>query len=347
MSYLSEHQILIQDTLNRILKDLCQKETVDAAENGEFPSALWEALSETGLTLTGLPEEYGGSGGDLSDALLVMKGAGRFSAPIPIAENFLSRVLCCEFGLSAPKGIATFCDESFSITPDGELSGSSSQTAFGRWSETVVLIAKHGDENYLCSCPFEAFELNEKNNIAGEPRDMLSVKTKLTADQFVQADGVSRRARLLGAALRVAQMSGALESILEMSVSYSKERSQFGKPISKFQAIQQQLATMAGEVAASIRAAQSIEISKDLMIELDVAIAKARVGEAVGVCTDIAHQVHGAMGYTLEHTLNHRTRRLWVWRDEYGSEKEWQIEIGRFFSGNASGNLWDQVTLLA
>ena len=141
-------------------------------------------------------------------------------------------------------------------------------------------------------------------------------------------------------------MSGALESILEMSVSYSNERNQFGKPISKFQAIQQQLATMAGEVAASIRASQSIDLSRELMIELDVAIAKARVGEAVGTCTDIAHQVHGAMGYTLEHSLNHRTRRLWAWRDEFGSEKDWQIEIGRFFSGNASENLWDQITLL-
>ena len=104
---------------------------------------------------------------------------------------------------------------------------------------------------------------------------------------------------------------------------------------------------MAGEVAASIRAAQSIHLSRELMIELDVAIAKARVGEAVGICTDIAHQVHGAMGYTLEHSLNHRTRRLWAWRDEFGSEKDWQTEIGRFFSGNASGNLWDQITLLA
>ncbi len=347
MSYLSEHHLLIQDTLARILEDLCHKEMVDAAELGQFPSPLWEALSETGLTLTGLPEEHGGSGGDLSDALIVMKGTGKFSAPIPIAENFLSRALCSEFGLPAPKGITTFSPESFSIATDGELIGSSSQTAFGRWSDTLVLIAKNGDESYLCSCPREVFELNENNNIAGEPRDRVSVKTKLLADQFVKADGVARRARLLGAGLRVAQMSGALESILEMSVSYSVERSQFGKPISKFQAIQQQLATMAGEVAASMRAAQSIELSKDLMVELDVAIAKARVGEAVGLCTDIAHQVHGAMGYTLEHSLNHRTRRLWAWRDEYGSEKEWQIEIGRFFSGNASGNLWDQITLLA
>ena len=154
MTYLSEHHLLIQDALTRILEDLCQKQTVDAAENGEFPSALWEALSETGLTLTGLPEEYGGSGGDLSDALIVMKGAGKFSAPIPIAENFLGRVLCCEFGLSAPKGIATFCDNFFSITPDGQLRGSSSQTAFGPSGNCFRLF-----QTVLDRCRFRLFRI--------------------------------------------------------------------------------------------------------------------------------------------------------------------------------------------
>ena len=53
-----------------------------------------------------------------------------------------------------------------------------------------MLIAEHGDETYLCACPFEVFELNEKNNIAGEPCDMLSVETSLTSDQFVlSSDG--------------------------------------------------------------------------------------------------------------------------------------------------------------
>ncbi len=65
--------------------------------------------------------------------------------------------------------------------------------------------------------------------------------------------------------------------------------------------------------------------------ELDIAIGKARIGEAVSICTDIAHQVHGAMGYTLEHSLNHRTRRLWSWREEYGNEREWQKIVGRHF----------------
>ena len=124
-------------------------------------------------------------------------------------------------------------------------------------------------------------------------------------------------------------MAGALESSLQMSVQYAMERSQFGRPISKFQAIQHQLADLAGESAASTMAAHAVASAFDPLKETDIAIGKARIGEAVSICTDIAHQVHGAMGYTMEHSLNHRTRRLWSWRDDYGSERFWQKQVGQ------------------
>ena len=80
--------------------------------------------------------------------------------------------------------------------------------------------------------------------------------------------------------------------------------------------------------------------------ELDIAIGKARIGEAVSICTDIAHQVHGAMGYTMEHSLNHRTRRLWCWRDEYGNEREWQILVGRHLANQGADMLWGAMSAL-
>ena len=85
------------------------------------------------------------------------------------------------------------------------------------------------------------------------------------------------------------------------------ERKQFGQPLAKFQAIQHQLAVMATEVAASTRSVDQMQMTEDAPSDLDVAIAKARVGEAVGVSTDTAHQVMGAMGYTREHHLNYLT----------------------------------------
>ena len=72
-----------------------------------------------------------------------------------------------------------------------------------------------------------------------------------------------------------------------------------------------------------------------------VAAAKARVGEAAGVAAEIAHQVHGAMGFTHEHSLHHFTRRLWAWRDEYGRETHWQEQLGRRVAGGGADSVWE------
>ncbi|HEY6175913.1 MAG TPA: acyl-CoA dehydrogenase family protein, partial [Kofleriaceae bacterium] len=61
---------------------------------------------------------------------------------------------------------------------------------------------------------------------------------------------------------------------------------------------------------------------------LEVASAKIRVGEAAAAGAAIAHQVHGAIGFSTEHPLQHFTRRLWAWRDDFGSESAWAVRLG-------------------
>ncbi|MCH9786060.1 MAG: acyl-CoA dehydrogenase, partial [Gammaproteobacteria bacterium] len=65
-----------------------------------------------------------------------------------------------------------------------------------------------------------------------------------------------------------------------------------------------------------------------------------------GICAEIAHQVHGAIGYTRDHRLNHLTRRLWAWRDAFGHEAYWQERLGRTLLADQTGDLWQQVTAL-
>ena len=328
---MNEQQQLISETLNRLLTDLCTPVVVDKSESGTFAESLWQALTETGLTAAGLEVEAGGSGGDLEDSLLVIREAARFAAPVPLAEHF----------------IATGASGKFHLSDDLSLSGIANDVAFARWSAEVVLVAEGTDGAKLCRVPASDFDIIEKNSVAGEPRDTVSVNTKVASESVFNVDSQTpERIKLMGAALRALMMSGALESVLEMTVKYSTERSQFGKPISKFQAIQQQLATLAGEVAASQTASHAVVGSFSALNELDIAIGKARIGEAVSVCTEIAHQVHGAMGYTLEHSLNHRTRRLWNWREEYGNEREWQKIVGRHFSSQGADKVWGAMTVL-
>ena len=149
-----------------------------------------------------------------------------------------------------------------------------------------------------------------------------------------------------GALVRAVSMVGALEKVLELTVNYAQERVQFGRPIGKFQAVQQQIAVLATQVAASSAAAQAaIEASAERLACFEIAAAKTRVGEAAGIAAGIAHQVHGAMGFTHEHALHRSTRRLWAWRDEFGSETEWASWVGAAAARVGGENLWSFLTM--
>ena len=167
------------------------------------------------------------------------------------------------------------------------------------------------------------------------------------------APGVTDRAqrlRWMGAVLRAEQMAGGLECCLEQSLQYAADRRQFGRPIAKFQAVQHNLAVLAGEVAAATTSADAAASAlarhgfEDDRTFLAVATAKIRTGQAAGAGAGIAHQVHGAMGFTREYSLQHRTRRLWAWRDEFDPETTWAIELGRHVARRGGEALWGTVT---
>ena len=139
-------------------------------------------------------------------------------------------------------------------------------------------------------------------------------------------------------------MAGTLQSTLDLGLQFAAERSQFGRSISKFQAIQHSLAAVGTEVAASQRAADAgVDAMGTDRFEQEVAAAKARVGEAVGIVAEQVHQVHGAMGYTYEHRLHHFTRRLWAWRDEWGNEFYWQVKLGQHLATLGADRVWGYI----
>ena len=136
-------------------------------------------------------------------------------------------------------------------------------------------------------------------------------------------------------------MAGALDATLAMTLEYAGDRVQFGRPLAKFQAVQQQLSVLAGQVAAAGRAADwavaAVEAGQG---DEAIAVAKARSGEAAGIAAEICHQLHGAIGFTREYALQHLSRRLWAWRDEFGPEVVWQRELGRLAAKSGPEGLW-------
>ena len=139
-------------------------------------------------------------------------------------------------------------------------------------------------------------------------------------------------------------MCGALSATLELCVEYTANRWQFNKPLNGFQAIQQYTAVMAGELVvanAALELATSLVDTTHPDVSTAAAVAKARVGAAAGQIARLAHQVHGAIGFTREYPLHELTRRLWSWRDEYGNERFWCRRLGEKARG---GDVWELLT---
>jgi alkylation response protein AidB-like acyl-CoA dehydrogenase len=137
-------------------------------------------------------------------------------------------------------------------------------------------------------------------------------------------------ARGLAAAAAAAQMTGAMQALLEMTVDYAGTRQQFGRPIGKFQAVQQQLAVAVEEVHAATVAAQIALVGEPDQIDRSrVAVAKIRAGQAAQILSATAHAVHGAVGISAEHQLHHYTRRLHEWRMAHGGESWWAGQLGQ------------------
>jgi acyl-CoA dehydrogenase len=318
---------LLIETVERICSDHCSKDALDAAERGEYPYALWMVLVENGLHDLCVAE----LGLEPTDWYSVFRAAARHALPVPLAETVLGKAWLADAGIDSANKLV-----SLGLAKGDDVV----QVPWGRQADIILALqprdfdglAEPGRNIQVMVC--DATAKQHGNNVAGEARDAL-IGVQVT-HSFDRAGGFEELALV-----RTVQMVGALETVLAMSLTYVNEREQFGRAISKFQAIQHNMAVLAAEVAAAIRAADSAvaALGSDRFVA-DLAAAKARVGEAAGVVAEMAHQVHGAMGFTYEHRLHHFTRRLWAWRDEYGSESHWQQVLGRSLVAGGADALW-------
>src|SRR5215469_5386171 len=345
---------IITDTATRIFQDLNEADTVNKGEKGEWPTALWDALEGSGLPLTWVSEEFGGAGAELADGFAVLRVAGRFAAPVPFAETLLAGWLLAQAKCHVPAGPMTIApvyeDGNITVDADGKFAGRARHVPCARDVDHIAVVATRDGLPVVALAAAEKLAISPGVGLSGEPRDTVNFNGAIALD-VQPVPGVDlTKLILIAAAARTQQMAGALERILDQSVTYAMDRVQFGRPIAKFQAVQQSLAALAGEVAAASAAADGAAeaiaangIASDITAA-EVAIAKLRVGDAAGTGAAIAHQVHGAMGFTYEHTLHHSTRRLWGWREEFGNETLWAERLGRMVAAAGADELWPFVT---
>ena len=322
---------LLLETAEKVFADTSTYDAVQDAQRTGWAPAVWDAAAVVGLPWIGVPETAGGVGGTLSDALAVLRLAGRYAAPIPLAETgVLAGWLLAESGLPVgenPLSVAPGRPEDDLRIEGDRISGSIHRVPWGRSVERVVALV---GERVVVVAPSEAAHVDTLTNVAGEPRDTLHFDGASTAAVVAAPDGVGAdRLFSRGALTRAALMAGALQAVAQMTASYTTERKQFGKPVGTFQAVQAHVVVAAEEAALVDIAVQVAARESDRQAApFEVAAAKAVANNAARVATRAAHQAHGAMGMTQEYPLHQFSRRLWAWRAEYG-DASWGDRLGR------------------
>jgi acyl-CoA dehydrogenase len=232
---------------------------------------------------------------------------------------------------------------------DGRLTGILHRVPWGSRVAGVAVVAQSPDgDRVVLVEPAEA-SIRAGHNVAGEPRDELRLDSTPIPAERIGAPSADVRDELTvrGALSRAILMAGAMEAVTTMTVAYSGERHQFGRPIGAFQAVAQRLVRLsseaeAGYLAAEVAARHFAELGTGAAFQ--VAMAKATACRTASEVITQAHQIHGAIGMTQEYALHDFTRRLLAWRQEWGSERHWTTVAGTALAEPPGEALWTRIT---
>ena len=343
---------LVADAAVRIFADLAEPQAVNRAKDGAWKAPLWKALAEAGLPLAWVPDELGGSGADVAEGFAVLGVAGRYALAVPLAETLLAGWLLARAKIASPPTAMTIAPirlhDRITLERDDTLRGSASAVPFAGEVEHIAVLADGAAGPVVALVATRDCRLTPRRGITDDASVTVAFDGVIPLAQAPA--GIDRDTlMLMGSVVRAVETAGALEAILAMSVAYANERVAFERPIGKFQAVQQNLARLAGEVAAALAVSGSAADAMaqadaiDDAVLLEAASAKIRCAEAAQEGAAIAHQVFGAIGFTKEHVLHRFTLRMLAWRDDFGNESHWAAELGRRVAARGADDFWPLV----
>jgi acyl-CoA dehydrogenase len=350
----AESDNIVAETAENIFADLADAQTINRDKDGNWKAPLWSALTDAGLPLSWVPEDCNGSGVSLADGFSVLSSAGRFAVAVPLAETMLAGWLLAQAKIASPEGAMTVAPagprDRITLNADGTLSGRARGVPFAKEAAHLAVLAHDGKGWSIALADAKSCRMDASLNLGSDNSDTVTFNNTKPLTIKPAPKGFDQNTLLLmGCVARSLQIAGALESMLDISVRYSNERVAFEKKISKFQAVQHNLAKLAGEAAAALAAATSAAdsivnaTSFDDAVFLEAASAKIRCAEAAEKGAAIAHQVHGAIGFTSEHILHRYTLRALAWRDDFGNESHWAVELGKMVAARGADELWPLV----
>ncbi len=315
----------------------------------------WPLVVGLGWPGVGVPEEGGGSGGELADLAAIVEGLGRHAVSLPLAETAVAARALAAAGVAGAAEILTVAAgpaDPVTAREGGDglvLDGTCVRVPWASVADGILVAAELEDARTLVLVPrgSAGLTVGPHRNLAGEPRDSVSLTgVQVPASSVltgVRTDDVVAELALL----RAAALTGALETALVRSVEHVTTREQFGRPLIRFQAV----ATLVAELA-SLRETARVATERAVLAAAEgqpdwwarVAVARVAAGAAATAGSRIAHQLHAAMGVTREHPLHLSTRRLWSWRDEVGTEQQWAARLGAWLTTHDEESRWRWLT---
>ena len=276
----------------------------------EWSSDHWQAVAELGLPKLLLPEAQGGAGASLAEAAAAIEALGALGDPSPAADTAVLAWLLSQKGTTLPDGPMVLAEAGCRVA----------------WLDRACAIDPGG--NAVATPDADGIVL-----LNGAPASAALPGTTGDVTPFRQAMATAR----------AVQIAGAAAAALELTIGYVRERSQFGRPLARFQAIQQHIAVAAAEAAAAAQMARAAFAALDRDDAFLAASAKITAGRAGTAAAKAAHQFHGAMGFTAEYPLHRLTRAIWQWREDFGNEAWWSRRLGTQVCEAGADALWPQL----
>jgi len=317
------------------------RETQAPATAVERDRSLWQRLDDLGLVrLTGA-ESNGGSGAGWFEAVELVSAAVRHGVRIPLAEHDLLACWLLEAG-------GMHCDAAVRTVARLDDHGVATAVPWANGADRIVVVWHTGDGYLLADAAVDAVTITPGTNLIGEPRDTVTADVTTlegvrVADQLI--DQLNRKAALV----RAIQVCAALDHVVALSIEHTGSRIQFGRPLSKFQTVQNLISDTAAEAAlarSATEAALTAAIAaswESPRLDFLIAVARSCTGHAASVVVRNAHQIHGAIGTTREHRLHEFTRPALAWRSEFGSVAQWDAAVAEA-ALHARGGLWGLIT---
>jgi len=340
----SAEQRLLRKSFSAFLQKECPLETVreHLGSDSGYSVSAWKKMAGLGWLGLGFPEAYGGSGGSVMDQFILFEEIGRMQTPTPL---FTSVALCAQLvydacseelmktllpGLLSGESVFAMANPDSSRQSGRKPLVSASKRADGSYvingQNTLVPYAHRGESILVYAATEGAasgstiFRVDANTNglsvapletMTGEKAFAVAFKNSpAAADQIIgqagRAEAYLEQAYPRTTLLKCAEMIGGMQEVVDRTVTYAKEREQFGKPLGTLQAVQHYCVDMTtlsetGKLLA-YQAASCMEAG--LECSKEIAMAKAWCSDAYKRCTWMAHQIHGGIGFTEEYDLH-------------------------------------------